>query len=364
MPDSDPSPILVALDPELPAEGAERLARTLAGAHGTGVVLATVFPLVDLHTRVNARHFERLLREEADRFLAGRAERWRAESPDITVHTRTVGSPSAARGLHRLARESGAAMVVVGPSRRHGAGLTFPGPMAIRFAHAAPCPVVVATGRIPERLDRIGAGFVPADDGRVALRAAAALAERCGATLRAISVAGPLPWMDVVQPEFDGATLPELFAGHLAFELAHAVDALPAGLAVEVDTLAGNPGGGPRRSLGRARPPRVRLARARAVRRGRARQHVARPARGRAVPGAARPAGGSPSGRAASGARAPVALLVRVGVREHAAGQRAGRVEGVQRLAVVPAARVLVGERRGPAPGRRRGRPASAPGRR
>ncbi|HET8952092.1 MAG TPA: universal stress protein [Solirubrobacteraceae bacterium] len=243
MPDSDrsPAPILVALDPELPGEGAERLARTLADAHGTGVVLATVFPLIDLHTRVSARHFERVLREEADRFLAGRAERWRAESPDIAVDTRTIGSPSAAHGLHRLARESGAAMVVVGPSRRHGAGLTFPGPMAMRFAHAAPCPVVVAAGRIPEHLDRIGAGFVPADDGRAALRVAAALAERCGATLRAISVAGALPWMDVIQPEFEGATLPKLFAGHLAFELAQAVDGLPAGLTVEADTLVGNP---------------------------------------------------------------------------------------------------------------------------
>ena len=243
MPDSDqaPAPILVALDPELPSDDAERLARTLAGAHGTGVVLATVFPIIDLHTRVNAHRFERLLREEADRFLAGRAERWRAETPGIAVETRTVGSPSAARGLHRLARESGAAMVVVGPSRRHGAGLTFPGPMATRFAHAAPCPVVVATGRIPERLDRIGVAFVPADDGRAALRAAAALAERCGVSLRAISVTGPLPWMDVIEPEFEGATLPELFAGHLAFELERAVDGLPDGVTVEVDTPAGNP---------------------------------------------------------------------------------------------------------------------------
>lgn len=236
-----PAPILVALDPELPSEDAEGLARTLASVHGAGVVLGTVFPIINLHSRVNARHFERLLREEAHRFLAGRADRWRAESPSIPVSTRTVGSPSAAHGLHRLARETGAATVVVGPSRRHGPGLTFPGPMATRFAHAAPCPVAVATGRIPERLGSIGIAFVAADDGRVALQVAASLAERCGASLRAVSVTGPLPWMDVVQPAFDGETLSELYGGHLAFELEKAVEALPADLVVELETPAGDP---------------------------------------------------------------------------------------------------------------------------
>jgi nucleotide-binding universal stress UspA family protein len=243
MPDHDPTPapILVALDPELPSEDAERLARTLARAHGNGVVLGTVFPVFNLHTRVSARHFERLLREEADRFLAGRVERWRAEASDVPVEARTIGSPSAAHGLHRLARETGAAIVVVGPSRRHDAGLTFPGPMAARFAHAGPCPVVAATGRIPERLDRIGVAFVPADDGRAALRVAASLAERCGASLRAVSVAGPLPWMDIVQPEFDGETLAELYGGHLAFELEKALEMLPPGVVAELETPAGDP---------------------------------------------------------------------------------------------------------------------------
>ena len=240
-PDAPPAPILVALDPELPCENAERLARILASAHGAGVVLGTVFPHINLHSRVDARRFKRLLREEADRFLASRAERWRAEVPSIPVHTRTVGSPSAAHGLHRLARESGAAVVVIGPSRRHGAGLTFPGPMATRFAHAAPCPVVVATGTIPVRLDRIGVAFVPTDDGRAALRVAASLAERCSASLRAISVTGPPPWLEVVQPGFDGETLSELYGGHLASELEKAVDALPAGLVVEMETPAGDP---------------------------------------------------------------------------------------------------------------------------
>ena len=42
------------------------------------------------------------------------------------------------------------------------------------------------------------------------------------------AVAGPLPWMDAVQPGFDGEALSELYGGHLAHELEKAVDALPA----------------------------------------------------------------------------------------------------------------------------------------
>jgi nucleotide-binding universal stress UspA family protein len=101
--------------------------------------------------------------------------------------------------------------------------------------------VAVAAGRVPERLERIGVAFVPTDEGRAALRAAVALADRCGASVRAVSVAGALPWMDVVQPGFDGATLPELYAGHLSYELDAAVRAMPSGVTIESEVLAGVP---------------------------------------------------------------------------------------------------------------------------
>ena len=244
MPDPEATtvpPVLVGLDPEGPSEEAEALARTLARAYGADVVLGTVFPIINLRSRVQSRHYERLLREEAERFLAGRVDRWSAGGAGVAVRSVVTGSPSAARGLHVLARESEAGVVVVGPSRRHGAGLTFPGPMATRFAHGAPCPVAVALGGPAERLARIGVAFVPTDDGRAALTAAAALAERSDAILRVISVTGPLPWLDVVQPSFDGDALPELYAGHLAFELQSAVDGLPDGLVVETETPAGDP---------------------------------------------------------------------------------------------------------------------------
>ena len=236
----DPAPILLALDPEAPCEDAERLALVLARAYGAPVVLATVFPLIRLRSYLHMRRYERVLREEAERFLAGCAERWRAGSGGIPVTTACTGSPSAAKGLHELARRAGAGLVVVGPSRRTGAGQQVPGPMGARLAHGAPCPVAVATGRIPERIGRIAVAFIPSDDGRAALDAAGALASRSGAALRVISVAGPLPWMDVVQPQFDGETLPELYAGHLAHELEQAVRTLPAEVVADVELPPGD----------------------------------------------------------------------------------------------------------------------------
>ena len=239
MPDG-PAPILLALDPSAPCEDAERLAALLARTFGAAVILATVFPVIHLRSYVHSRRYARLLQEEAERFLDERAKRWREARGNISITTACTGSPSAAHGLHELARDLRAGLVVVGPSRRHGAGQKLPGPMGSRFAHGAPCPVAVATGRIPERLERVGVAFTPTDDGRAALEAGAALAARSGATLAAISVAGPLPWLDVVQPEFEGETLPELYAGHLAYELEEAVAALPADVVADVEVPAGD----------------------------------------------------------------------------------------------------------------------------
>jgi nucleotide-binding universal stress UspA family protein len=235
-------PVLVAVDPTGPADAQEQLGLVLARATGAEIVLATVFPMIHLRSYVHSRSYETRLRQEAERFLAGRAEALRRRVPELTIETKTTGAASAAHGLHRLARELDASVVVLGPSRRRGRGLSVPGPMGSRFAHGAPCPVAVAPAEGPIRAPvRIGAAFADTDDGRHALRGAASLAERAGASLRVIAVAGPLPWMDLVEPEFDGRTLHELYQGHVAYVLSQAVADLPDSLAVESEVASGNP---------------------------------------------------------------------------------------------------------------------------
>lgn len=236
------APVLVALDPGEPSAEAERLGLVLARAMGAELVLVTVFPMLGVHSVVDTRHYDRLLRREAEAFLDARAAALSTSAGGVRVLTRTAGSYSAGRGLHHLATDAHAGLVVVGPTHRSPAGRVLPGTMAARLAHGATCPVAVArAGDIPERLSRIGVAYAPTSDGEEALRAGAALAAPSGATLEVIAVAAPLPWMSVIDMEFDGATLEAAYLEHVAHGLEAAVAALPASLTVEANTLAGDP---------------------------------------------------------------------------------------------------------------------------
>ena len=237
-----PARILAALDPTGPSEEAERLALLLARATGAELVLATVFPLIRMRSYVHSRPYESLLRREAERYLTGRADALRERAPELAIGIETTGSVSAAHGLHRLARELDAGMVVLGPSRRRSGGHRLPGPMGARFAHGAPCPVAVASAGPPaDELSRIGVAFAPTEDGEQALRAAAALADRAGATLQVIAVAAPLPWMDLVEPGFDGVTLQESYRRHVVHGVETAVAELPAAVPVDAQVPSGDP---------------------------------------------------------------------------------------------------------------------------
>jgi nucleotide-binding universal stress UspA family protein len=181
------------------------------------------------------------LREEAEGFLAGRADALRARGAD-PVDTRAIGSYSAGHGLHRLARDAGGGVIVLGPSRRRRAGRNFAGPMGSRLAHDAPCSVAVAPdGYEGGAFAKLGVGYAATPDGENALRAAAALALRAGASLLAIAVAAPLPWLDIVEPEFDGVMLQNAYHGHVAHALERAVGELPDRPAIESRIVAGDP---------------------------------------------------------------------------------------------------------------------------
>lgn len=235
-------PILVALDATRPSPEAEALALAFADATGDELLLATVYPVVEMHSRVDHRPYERLLRDETEGFLTARAAQLRTRT-ESAIATRAVGAVSAGRALHRLAQETGASVIVLGPSHRSGAGATLPGPMGARLAHDAPCPVAVApAGYTGGTLERIAVAFAPTPDGEGALGTAAALAARAGAKLEAVAVAAQLPWLDLVQPEFDGMALQTAYRGHIEAALRDAVAALPGDPpAIEQRVIAGDP---------------------------------------------------------------------------------------------------------------------------
>ena len=124
-------------------------------------------------------------RREAERLLE---EAQTATSPATSVEFQAVGSGSASHGLHDVAEELGASLIVVGSQTERGLATS----TGERVIAGAPCPVAMPprgwSDRPPGELRRIVVAFVPTPDGREALRVAATLALRAGARLHVVTV--------------------------------------------------------------------------------------------------------------------------------------------------------------------------------
>jgi nucleotide-binding universal stress UspA family protein len=98
-------------------------------------------------------------------------------------------SEPAARGLHEVADRTGAELIVVGSTHRHGLGRVVPGATGERLLHGSACPIAIApAGWHGDAIETIGAGFDGSPESRAALVAAATLAHASGASLLALSV--------------------------------------------------------------------------------------------------------------------------------------------------------------------------------
>jgi nucleotide-binding universal stress UspA family protein len=129
-------------------------------------------------------------RREAERLLD---EALTVSSPATSVEFKAVGSGSASHGLHDVAEELGASLIVLGSQTERRLLATSTGERVIA---GAPCPVAMPPrgwrDRASHDLGRIVVAFVPTPDGREALRVAAMLALRVGARLHLVTVvAGP-----------------------------------------------------------------------------------------------------------------------------------------------------------------------------
>jgi nucleotide-binding universal stress UspA family protein len=108
-----------------------------------------------------------------------------------TVEYRTVASSSAAHGLHDLAEEVGATLIVVGSGRNAPRDRLFAGSTAERLLAGSVCPIAVAPAGMtvpPGSQGRIGVAYIDTPDGRAALAEAAGLARRTGTPLRLYTV--------------------------------------------------------------------------------------------------------------------------------------------------------------------------------
>jgi nucleotide-binding universal stress UspA family protein len=233
--------IVIALDPERVSPAAIEFGHMLGAATGAPLGLLAVWRWwepVEL-----AMIAGESVRGEADHVLRDVADRLRSRGHD--VETRVAAAGSAGAALHDAGRRGRTGLIVIGPSHAGAVGRVLVGTTAAGFLHGAPCPVAVASREYlaPERtLERIGIAFADTDDGREALRGAAAIARRAGAQLRVLTVAeGGLPPESLVMP---GYGVEELVAArHETVErvATRGAESLPVDVDVDPVVLEGDP---------------------------------------------------------------------------------------------------------------------------
>lgn len=179
--------MILGCDGTAQADDALALARLLASHSKASIVVSHVVPKpppFDARTREYIKQLQDRVRSVLDPAVAALA--------GLTAEARPIESGSPARGLHELAEEEGASLIVVGSTHRGPVGRVVIGSVGEVLLAGSPTAVAVApkgfASAAPPSLGTVGVGFNGAPEGRVALRAAAALAAAGGAGLRAIAV--------------------------------------------------------------------------------------------------------------------------------------------------------------------------------
>ena len=186
------SKIIDAVDASEGSSDAIALASTLAGITGSTLTFVNVFPYDLRPSRALNREFEEYLRQDSCELL----ERLRSAHGDEAVELKAIPNPSPSHGLHELAEQEGADLIVVGSTHTGRAGRVLPGSTAERLLHGSPCPVAVAPKGYAQASDKapaiIGCGYDGSASSQRALEAARRVAAVTGAQLQVIRAFEPL----------------------------------------------------------------------------------------------------------------------------------------------------------------------------
>jgi len=230
-------PVVVGLDPERDDTAPLIVAASMARITGAPLIAVAAYLNDPISNAVSGGVVDADLRDAA---LA----RLEALTAGFDADLLVAGGPSGARVLHEEATRLGASLVVVGSTARGRLGRLAPGTTAERLMHGAPCPVAIAPAGLAADWAprRVGAGFIDLDDGRVALRAAGAIADAAGGTLAARTAVEPLAWMrtSVIDPYTrPGELEPSKAAAQRALDRALAT--LPSGAHPTGEAVEGRP---------------------------------------------------------------------------------------------------------------------------
>ena len=227
--------ILVGYDNSDQARDALALGRQLADVSGAALVVAGVFAFdpiwgasIDPHFREAEAEYARQV-EDAARSVGAEAEAY--------------PSSSAARGLHELAEEIGADLIVVGSSHRGRVGQSLAGSVGTALLHGAASAVAVAPRGFREQtvpVKTMVVGFDGSAESGHALMAASGLAKQAGATVKLISVAVPPP-MTAVRTEAGRQELLDAMRDRAREMLTEARTTVPEGVELETTLITGDP---------------------------------------------------------------------------------------------------------------------------
>jgi nucleotide-binding universal stress UspA family protein len=229
-------PIVVGVERSERSRDALALARRLASAAGSRLLLVAVYPLGARSATIERGAYARALKEEAESALDWVAAPLAGPRPE----SRAVPCTSIPRGLQHVADVEGALAIVVGPSNRGPLGRIVPGSVGERLLRGAPCPVAVAPRGYRDAaggpIASIGVGYVALPEADEALRAAVGLATRTCAAVRVLNVVEPPAGSPVLPFGWSPNEREAMARGELAAQIRRATDAVatPVEIAGEV----------------------------------------------------------------------------------------------------------------------------------
>ncbi len=177
--------VIVGIDGEDGGRDAIALAQTLRAADSE-LILAHVYVGEPLAWRGSSSAYEEVLREDAAKLLKSARE-----DAGIEATLRWHASPSPGRGLHELAEDVGADLMVVGSSRRGHIGRVRSTDDTRHSLNGAPCPVAVAPAgyaQASDGLHKIGVAYDESPESKQALAFAQQLATERSTSLAACEV--------------------------------------------------------------------------------------------------------------------------------------------------------------------------------
>ena len=228
--------ILVGYDDSDESKDALALGTKLAAATGAELVAAGVFPFDPMWGGEDSR-----LRDADEEF----ARKIENAAKSVGAEPEAVPSGSPAHGLHELAEEIGADLILVGSAHHGRVGQILAGSTGVSLLHGSPCAVGIAPRAYRERsgedLDQIAVGFDASAEAGQALLAACALATATGASLKLVAVAVPPPRGTGKGGAGSWHALLEVVEEQVRANLVAARDSVPDGIDVQATLVTGDP---------------------------------------------------------------------------------------------------------------------------